>query len=131
MESYENTEIKVGEHFVIIRFLDEMENNRGLVIFDKTGNQINFDVVQEQRKLQHQHTNCCIYVEELNSKLYFYDIVDVERKDYDCYEDSQTDGSGFTIPRYYIFEPKKNKMEIKILEDGCQDLIKDGKVNCK
>jgi hypothetical protein len=130
LEFIENYTITEGDNYIIIRLRDEMDNNRGVVIFDKNGNNVNFDTVQEQRKLQYKTYLCCIHVEELKGKLYFYDIVDSEGNDYDCFYDSQTDASNFLIPRYYIFDSKKNTLETIILKTACTNLIKDGKLIC-
>ncbi|MEX0362242.1 MAG: hypothetical protein AB3N10_14795, partial [Allomuricauda sp.] len=50
VEQIEGHDIAVGERFVLVQIFDEMENNRGMLIFDKLGAQINYDVVQEARK---------------------------------------------------------------------------------
>ena len=131
IEFIEDTKIIKGEKYILIRLRDEMINDRGVVIFDKKGNQINYDIVQEQRKLHYKSYECCVYVEELNGKLYFYDIIDLDGEDYDCSMDSQTDASDYTIPRYYIFDAKTNSVETIILKNKCTDLIKDGKLICE
>ena len=53
-----------------------------------------------------------------------------DKKDYDCYYDSQTDTLGYLIPRYYIFNTETNSVETRILTNKCTKLIQDGKLNC-
>lgn len=130
-EFIESPSITVGDNYIIIRLRDEMDNDRGVIIFDKKGNEVNFDIVQEQRKLHYKTYSCCIYVQEVKGKLYFYDIVDQGGKDYDCYYDSQTDGSDFLIPRYYVFDTRKNSVETIILKNACTNLIENGKIICE
>ncbi len=124
--------IKYGKVFTIIELFDEQNNRRAVIIFDKKGNQINFDIVQLERKKYYDYYNCCIYVEELKGKLFFRDIVDPyeNMEDYDCYYDSQTDASEYIIPRYYIFDPKKGTVQTVMLKNKCTKLIEDGKIIC-
>ena len=107
-----------------------MLNGLWAIIFDKKGNQINYDKVQNQREQYSQTSTCCIYVEEFNGKLYFWDLIDHDGEDYDCYYDSQTDASNYFIPRYYIFEYETNSLETKILKNECTRLIQNGKILC-
>ncbi len=129
-KDWENYQVIVGEKYNVIRVRDEMENDLGALIVDKEGYQIDITKVQELRKTQYKTAKCCVYVEELKGKLYFYDIVDMDGNDYDCALDSQTDTEGSNIPRYYIFNPKKNKVKMVELETPCADLIVDGKLAC-
>lgn len=130
-EFIESPSITVGDNYIIIHLRDEMDNDRGVIIFDKKGNEVNFDTVQEQRKLHYKTYSCCIYVKELKGKLYFYDLVDRKGKDYDCYYDAQTDSADLLIPRYYIFNAKKNTVETIILKNACTNLIENGKIICE
>ncbi len=131
-EYIEGSSLAVGEKFIIIHVRDEMENDRGVIIFDKKGKQINYDVVQNERKKHYKPYNCCVNVQELNGILYFWDIIEPfeDGKNYDCYYDSQTDASMYLIPRYYIFEPETGSVETKILKNKCTILIQDGKIIC-
>lgn len=131
-EYAENTDIQSGKKYTIIRFGDEMDNLIGVVIFDKKGNQIDYQAVQEQRKKHYKPYNCCVYVQEFKGNLYFWDIIepDEDGADYDCANDSQTDASDYIIPRYYIFNPKKGSVVMKVLQNKCTRLIVDGKLNC-
>lgn len=131
-EHIESNSIKVGKKFIIINLLDEMENMIGVVIFDKKGSQIDYQVVQEERKKHFAPYNCCVYVKELKGKLYFWDVIEPGKNgaDYDCGNDSQTDASNYIIPRYYIFNPKKGTVEMKALQNKCTQLIVDGELNC-
>ena len=123
--------VTIGEKFNIIRVGDEMNNLRGVMIVDKDGYQIDFSKVQELRRGNYHTYRCCVYVKEFKGKLYFYDIVDYNGADYDCGLDSQTDGSDFKIKRYYIFNPKKNKVEVVMPEYACPELFVDGKLVCE
>lgn len=120
----------VGNKFVIIRLIDEMENDRGVIIFDKKKGLINFDPVQAERKKYYQWYDCCIYVQELNGLLYFWDYIEPDG-DYDCYYDSQTDMSMSSIPRYYIFEPESVNVETITLVNKCKVLIENEKIMCE
>lgn len=120
----------VGKKFVIIRLRDEMENDRGIIIFDKKKGLINFDPVQAERKKYYQPYDCCIYVQELNGLLYFWDYIDPDG-DYDCSDDSQTSGWRSSIPRYYIFESESGNVETKTLVNKCTMLIQDEKIICE
>ena len=122
--------LTVGKKFVIIRLRDEMENNRGVIIFDKKKGVINFDPVQAERKKHYQPYSCCIYVQELNGLLYFWDYIN-SNGDYDCYYDSQTDEWISSIPRYYIFDTESGNIETKTLLNKCKVLIEDKKIICK
>ena len=132
VEQIEGHDITVGERFVLVQIFDEMENNRGMLIFDKSGTQINYDVVQEERKKYYPFFNCCINVVELANKLYFWDWVenDKTKTPYDCYYDSQSETSTLVIPRYYIFDCDTNTVETIILEKPCDELVRDGKLLC-
>lgn len=127
--------ITEGEKFMIVHVLDEMENGCGVLIFKKNGGQINYDVVQMERERYYSNSNCCIFVEELNGQLYFWDLTTDfdDIKDYDCANDSQTDPTGlpFNIPRYYIFNPELGIVETIMLKNNCDKLIQDGKLNCE
>jgi hypothetical protein len=133
-----NTYITKGENFIIVQILDEMEGSSGgVLIFKKSGEQVYYDVVQNERKKYYENYNCCVYVKELGGKLYFWDVQQpfgdyekFEYKDYDCFEDSQTDPFMFMIPRYYIFEPSTGTVVTKILKNKCPTLIQNGKVIC-
>lgn len=59
-EFIENISLTKGNKFIIMYIMDEMDNGRGVIIFDKKGNQINYDKVQKQRKKYYQPYNCCI-----------------------------------------------------------------------
>ncbi len=128
----EYSSLSIGNKFIIMRIMDEMDNMRGVIIFDKKGKQINYEKVQKERAKFYEHYNCCIYVKELNGKLYFWDVIEpnADGKDYDCYYDSQTDASAYLIPRYYIFNPKKGSLETRILKSKCTKLIQNAKVIC-
>lgn len=121
-----------GEKFIIIHVQDEMENDRGVLIFNKKAEQVNYDPVQLERKKHYKHYECCVYVQELDGKLYFWDIKvpDGKADDYDCYYDSQLDFTSYLIPRYYIFEPETGNVETIFLSNKCSRLIKDGKIIC-
>ncbi|MGX1931279.1 hypothetical protein [Flagellimonas sp. 2504JD4-2] len=129
-EYIEEKTITVGEKFIIIQVLDEMYNNRGALIFDKNGTQINFDIVQAEREKYYEHYNCCINVKEYQSRLYFWDMVDENGEDYNCYYDSQTEYALYSIPRYYIFDAKKNTVETKIVKNPCSTLFQGGELVC-
>ncbi|MBN4070945.1 hypothetical protein JYT72_00415 [Crocinitomix catalasitica] len=123
--------VTIGEVYNVIRIGDEMNNTLGVLIVDKEGYQIDITKVQEMRKTIYKTAKCCVYVKEYKGKLYFYDIVDLEGNDYHCSDDSQTDASEYKIPRYYIFNAKKNKVKMVELETPCTKLIVGGKLVCK
>ena len=132
-ESLEDTQVFVGKRFIIVQVVDEMENWRGPLIFNKEGDQINYDLVQREREKHYQYSRCCVYVEELDGKLYFWDVTADfdDKEDYDCYLDSQTDTTdGYIIPRYYIFDYESASVETKVLKNKCSELIRDGTLNC-
>jgi hypothetical protein len=128
-------EIKVekGFRYTIIHMYDEMYNQRGVLIFDKSGKRIDYSAVQNERSAFYDYFECCTYVRELNGKLYFWDLIEPfeDKNDYDCYYDSQTDASEYLIPRYYIFDPTDGTVKMVILKKPCTKLIKDGKLNCE
>ena len=125
----DGNELTVGEKFVIIHLRDEMDNDRGVIIFDKKEGLINFDTVQTERKKYYKWFNCCVYVKELNGLLYFWDYIEPDG-DYNCYYDSQTSTSMASIPRYYIFDSETGKVETKTLVNKCTMLIQDEKIMC-
>ncbi len=130
LNSINEYKLIVGKQFVIIRIRDEMENHRGVIIFDKKNGLVNFDTVQTERKKYYKSYECCVYVQELNGLLYFWDYI-IPDGDYDCYYDSQTDNSMSLIPRYYIFEPESGNVETKTLVNKCKMLIEDEKIMCE
>jgi hypothetical protein len=93
--------------------------------------------IQKERAKFYAHFNCCVFVEELNGKLYFFDIItplgdynNPTSKDYNCADDSQTSDEPFIIPRYYVLNPLSGKVETILLKNKCDDLIQDGTVIC-
>ena len=132
-EYLEEKHVVEGEKFIIIHVRDEMENDRGVLIFDKKKGQVNYKAVQVERKKYYPYHNCCVYVQELHGKLYFWDIKapGENGEDYDCYYDSQTDLTGYLIPRYYCFDPETGEVETIFLSNNCTNLIEDGKIVCK
>jgi hypothetical protein len=124
--------ITVENNFILIELLSE-GNRAGTLIFDKTGKQVDYSKVQEERKKHYQPFNCCVYVREYNGLLLFWDIKNAadHNKDYDCSYDSQTDASDFLIPRYYIFDPKTLNVVTRKLSGKCFRLIVDGKIACE
>lgn len=126
-------EITVGEKFVIVQIRGEMGGRIGVLLFAKNVGQIDYGQVQMERSKYYSYSNCCVYVEELNGKLYFWDITEAfdNFEDYDCSNDSQTDMSdGYVIPRYYIFEPEAGSVKTVILNNPCSTLIENGKIVC-
>lgn len=131
-ELIEEIRLTEGEQFIVIEVLDDMENGRGVVIFDKKGNQINYEIVQNERKKFYNHYRCCVNTRELNGKLYFWEYTNIDSgEDYDCYYDSQTSDDSIVIPRYYVFDPETSNVEIKILQKNCRSLFLDDKINCE
>ena len=111
-ESAESTKMTAGENFLIIQIYDEMENSRGVIIFDFYQKLVDISKVQEVRKDYYEFEECCVWVMEYDEKLIFLDISDLDSVDYDCYYDSQTDAAEYWVPRYYIFDPLTKEVEI-------------------
>jgi hypothetical protein len=131
-ELIEEITINEGKKYIVIQVLDDMENRRGVLIFDKKGNQINYEIVQNERKKYYNHYSCCVNVRELNGKLYFWEYTNLDSgEDYGCYYDSQTSEGNIVISRYYIFDPEASYVETKILQKNCKSLFLDDKLNCE
>lgn len=131
---YENIDpdaytIEMTKNFVIVHIHDEMENNRGVLLFDKALRQINYDKVTEARKKYYKYSSCCVYVSEYKGELIFWDTT-FDNEDYDCSTDSQSDGYS-NIPRYYVFSPKDMRVETKVLTKPCDQLFREGKIACR
>lgn len=120
-----------GEKFIILNIRDEMENDRGVIIFDKNKGQVNYQAVQTERKKYYKFYKCCVYVKELNGKLYFWDFIYPfeNEEDYDCSLDAQND-IPLQIPRYYIFDTETGGVETISLSGNCEKLIEDGEIIC-
>lgn len=130
--------IQQGDLFTIAHVVDEMENAIGIQIFDKKGNEISIEAVQTERAKFFTPYRCCVYVEELEGKLYFIDPTiltgDLDHpafEDYNCSDDSQTSDILLNIPRYYILNPINGVVKTIILRNKCADLIQNGEISCE